>query len=291
MPSNRDIKRLQAALDRLEPTVRRQVQQAFEKLRARITLSRLIDAIERRDDFALRALTGSLSSDLARAGETLRAAFTAGAQAAQAELQALKPRVAIAFNATDPASVFAAQQRAAEFVTGVTAQTRKALRAVIARSFSEGLSSRDTAKLIKPLIGLTERQAIAVVNRRAANVAKGWAQDRLAKDAAAYAQRLLKARSVLIARTELASASTAGQVSRWTQAKAQGLIDGSMVQVWITTPDDKLCPVCEAIDGQTTVIGGTFRTDTGDVSGPPAHPNCRCALGLKDAVATRRRVA
>ncbi len=291
MPSSRDVKRLQAALDRLEPTVRKQVAKAFEKLRTRVTLSRLIDAIERRDDFALRALVSSLSRDLAVAGETLRTAFTAGARAAQVEIQSLKPKVAIAFNAKDPASVFAAKQSAAEFVTGVTTQTRKALRAVIARSFSEGISARDTAKLLKPLIGLTERQAIAVVNRRALNAGKGWTADRIAKDAATYAQRLLKQRALMIARTELATSSTAGQVSRWTQAKAQGLIDGSMVQVVIVTPDDKLCPVCEPLDGQTAVIGGTFQTSLGESAGPPFHPNCRCALGLAAASVSRRRVA
>lgn len=86
------------------------------------------------------------------------------------------------------------------------------------------------------------------------------------------------ARAQLIARTESMRAVHEGQREAWDQAVDEGLLTGEERRVWIVTPDDVLCPICEALDGETATLDGTY---TEDVEAPPAHPNCRCTEGLQ----------
>jgi len=78
-----------------------------------------------------------------------------------------------------------------------------------------------------------------------------------------------------IARTESMTAVNQGQRALWDQAVNDGYLDGDENQVWIVTPDDKLCDICDPLDGATAPLGKDF-----DEDGPPAHPNCRCTIGL-----------
>lgn len=279
--SKAEIRRLQKQLDRLTPAMRQAVLAALETTRESVTLERLQEAIQRGDEFALRALIAKLPRRLERAAVTTTKAVIAGGRAAAIS-------VGIQFNATQPAAVAAAEQQAASMVTGVTRETRNAIRTVVVRAFREQITPRDAAKLIKPLIGLSERQSMAVMTRRATLAAKGWTDARIAKDVQAYADKLLRQRATMIARTEIIRASTTGQIAAWQQAQQDGRLSPSLVKTWIVTPDDKLCPVCEPLDGQQTPVTGTFSTDAGLVLGPPAHPNCRCAIGLTEARAARR---
>jgi hypothetical protein len=98
-----------------------------------------------------------------------------------------------------------------------------------------------------------------------------------------YADALLLDRATSIARTETIAAANEGQREAWLQAEDQGLLNSEEVErVWIITDDDRLCPICEALDGATADLGGTFDSeDVGPLTGPPAHPLCRCAQGLQ----------
>lgn len=88
-------------------------------------------------------------------------------------------------------------------------------------------------------------------------------------------------RAETIARTETMEAANEGQLELWDQAVEEGLLTGKEKVVWIVTPDDRLCPICEPLDGETTELGGTFDVDGEEIDGPPAHPNCRCTTGLE----------
>lgn len=278
--------RLLRRLDRIEPALRREVARAFLRLRRRLTEAQILRAIEG-DAFSLRSLTASLSRDLQDAAQVLTDAVKAGANSAAAQV----PAVGKAFEISNPAALKAAEQTAARFVTGVTDETRKAIRAVIAQSFRDQVSTRDTAKRIRALIGLTERQTKAVLTRQAALTAKGLGADRIQFAVRQYAEKLLRQRADMIARTEIASASTAGQIAAWKEARNAGLIGSDMRKVWLVTPDDRLCPVCAPLEGETAPIDGLFHTDNGPVDGPPAHVSCRCALGIKRVALRLRRTA
>ena len=122
--------------------------------------------------------------------------------------------------------------------------------------------------MIRPLIGLTSRQAAAVLKLR---TAKGvLAADR-------YAAQLLKHRALTIARTETIRASVDGQLAIWREAQRQGLLPMNARKRWIVTPDDRLCPQCAPLKGVEVPLNSPF---PGGVDGPPLHPNCRCAVSV-----------
>ena len=89
-----------------------------------------------------------------------------------------------------------------------------------------------------------------------------------------------EARADVIARTETMRASNEGQREAWDQAVEDGLLTGDEKQEWIVTPDDRLCPICEPLDGEQVTLGEKFNVNGEDLDGPPAHPNCRCTLGI-----------
>lgn len=277
-------RRLQALIDALTPRMRKAIVKALDRLGARATASAIERALQTGDTVALARLTALLPKDLSAAFDALREAFLAGAKDAAA-------RVSTAFATEDPFSRAAADRTAAAMVSGVSDETRRAIRTAVAEAFRGQMSTHDVAKLIKPLVGLTERQALAVVRRRAANLAAGMDAAKAASDADRYAARLLRLRAEMIARTELAKASTAGQIEAWRQARAAGRLSPLLVKTWIVTPDDRLCPYCATLDGVQVPLDGAFTSGKYTADGPPLHPNCRCALGLKEARQARRKAA
>ena len=97
-------------------------------------------------------------------------------------------------------------------------------------------------------------------------------------------------RAELIARNETVYAIKSGRIEQDQQlAEKYGL---QIKLVWRTSHDNKVCPVCAAMDGKETTLGKAFvdtvTTEDGEVVSwdhsswndngkiPDAHPNCRC---------------
>jgi hypothetical protein len=152
------------------------------------------------------------------------------------------------------------------------------------QGFTQGIDVPTMARRIRQSVGLTDRYAVAVENFRQGQTRAGVAPGVVERRVEAYTQRLIRARATSIARTETIAAANAGQQAVWADARQAGLVSPDARQVWIITPDDRLCEICEAIPDQNpdgVPIGQPFQTDEGLVSGPPAHPGCRCAVGLE----------
>lgn len=95
-------------------------------------------------------------------------------------------------------------------------------------------------------------------------------------------------RADLVARTETIRAANAGAIASYKQA-------GVTKKVWLA--DDDACPYCAGLDGTVVGIDDNFldqdetyqpdgaekpmTVDYDDVNGPPAHPNCRCAVSAQ----------
>lgn len=150
---------------------------------------------------------------------------------------------AFAFDVTNPKAVAWIKAHAAETITGISDATRDAIRDVVEEAFTAQFDVDDLAAEIETLIGDKDR-------------------------------------AESIARTETMRASNEGQVQAWDQATEQGLLTGTESKEWITTPDDRLCPVCAPMDGETVALGDRFDVDGESIDSPPAHPNCRCTVGL-----------
>lgn len=280
--------RLRRMADALEPTLQRQVHRALLALQDAVRLDRLERAIATRDAFALYDFMGTLPVRLQQAVRTLSRAHAQGGVIGKALLKAAG--VNVRFDGANPFAIVEARENAARMVTQVTAETRKAIRTIVSRSFTEGIPPREAAQLIRPLIGLTDAHARAVLARRRDLIASGVSRATAAKDALRYSSKLLKYRSVLIARTEIMTASNAGEIASWREAQRLGLM-GRADKLWIVTPDDRLCPKCRPMDGIVVPLDAKFPTPFGRVDGPPMHPNCRCAVGVQPAVAKKRKAA
>lgn len=146
-----------------------------------------------------------------------------------------------AFDRTNPKAVAWAKAHAAATVTGVSQTTRERIKELVEASFEDQFDVQELADKIDGIIHDPDR-------------------------------------AETIARTETMKAANRGQQDAWDQAVQHGLLnDDDVEQEWIVTPDDRLCLVCEALDGVRAKLGEEF--DDG-IDGPPAHPNCRCTVGL-----------
>jgi len=177
----------------------------------------------------------------------------------------------MAFDVANPEAIAWAERNAARLVTDITTEAQAAIRTIVTDAFANGVSPSETAKLIRASIGLTERDAQAVMNAQLKWIAEGVtnATERAEK----YAAKLTRRRAQTIARTETMRAANEGQVQLWEQAKQAGLLTGRERKVWLTSDP---CPICAPLDGETVRLDETFSIG----SDPPAHPNCRCTIGL-----------
>lgn len=277
---------LHAFADKLTPTVRRQFLTAVKTLQARISLDDLVEAVTRGGaTLKLDAKMAGLSNDLRAAVATVNRVFDDASQREERELQQ-RYRLSLRFDVVNPQAVVAAGQ-GARLVREVTEQTRRGLQAVVQKAITDGIAPREAARLIKPMIGLTDRQSMAVINYRFSLLEAGGSGEAVDKAARAYAEKLLGQRARTIARTETIRAGREGRQATWNQAKAEGLIPDDAVQRWVVTDDDRLCPACEPLDGEEVPLGGSF--PKGGASGPPLHPNCRCTSTL--VIPRRQRAA
>jgi hypothetical protein len=271
----RDYRAIHAIADKLEPPLRRRFLDAVRQLQGRVSFADIERALRAGGlTIELSQLLNSLPRELRPAVRVMNDAF---AQAAQVTLRRGNLQIRGAFNLTNPLAVNAADTGSARLVREITTETRRSLQQIIQRSIIEGIPPKQAARLIRPLIGLTQKQADAVFTK--------WLK---AGDAAAgrYAAQLLRHRAQTIARTETIRASVDGQLAIWKAAQAQGLLPNHARKRWIVTPDDRLCPRCAPLQGVEVQLHQTF---PGGVSGPPLHPNCRCAVSV--VTASQRRVA
>jgi hypothetical protein len=168
-----------------------------------------------------------------------------GLKAATAGLRTAAPKgqAVMTFDATNPAASLWARKHAAKTITGIGNTTREVIRDFVEGAFEEQIEVSTLANELMGLLG----------------------------DAA---------RAEMIARTETMSASNMGQQMLWEQAVGEGFLTGDEKKVWIVTPDDVLCLICEPMEDVTVALDDTFNVDGEDIAAPPAHPNCRCTVGL-----------
>lgn len=215
--------------------------------------------------------------------------LSTAARAGVAELARLK--IGLRFDLDNPYATRWATDHSATLVRQVGDETKKAIRAVMGEAFEAGVPPRRAALRIRELIGLTERDARAVMNYWRTLTEEADLSARRADDMAdSYARRLWRRRALTIARTETIAASAAGTQQSWAAAKDKGFLPFDTKQEWVAAMESRrTCPICRALDGQKVALGEPFQSSTlGAVMAPPAHVSCRCALGAVTEVAEKR---
>lgn len=224
----------------------------------------------------------------------LSGAFRSGVQVGYAALQGQKSAwvarkddtvnaPVVDFEAVNQLAVEYARTAAARLVAA-PAIVRVQIRILVTQSIALGIAPDDLARMILSVVGLTERQAAAVQRFRERLVEEGQGGEVLARRVERYSEALLRQRALTIARTELITSVNAGQVALWRQARRDGVIDDTLRRVWLVTDDERLEAQCESIGEDSE--SNPKRLDEPFLDGldqPPAHPNCRCAIGLVNA--------
>jgi hypothetical protein len=205
-------------------------------------LSAASDAITRTEEGLRKTLLPILAQILATSGQAALDRIPKKTRQA-----ADKPHVDIRFDQTNPDAVEWVKEHGAELIKGISDSTRQQVQDAIEAAFEDkDVDLTALAQEIGDIIGDDDGS-----------------------------------RSDTIARTETMDASNAGQQEGWQQAVEAGLLNGDEKQVWIVTDDERLCPICEDFADATAALDENFESKSGEeADGPPAHPNCRCTVGL-----------
>lgn len=182
-------------------------------------------------------------------------------------------------------------EHTAEMVTRVTDDQVKAIRYIVGESVTYKMGADETARYIRPIVGLTEQQTAANIkyyNNIKAQMAadhprmKPGSIEQKARDAAAkYASKQHRTRADTIARTEIITAYHEGNDRGVRECISDGRLP-KMKKVWSTSLDAKVCSACQALEGVELDMDGKFSAKSGrrivTTSIPPLHPRCACAV-------------
>lgn len=206
--------------------------------------------------------------------DALRSAYEAAGRKAAEALRFHAERAS--FEILNPESVSFLRTSAAALIREFGESSLRAIRAYITRAYRTGQTPAALARtIVDSGIGLTERQLTAVDNFRTGleDGPRDFTQAEVDSMVDRYAERLLRYRARLIARTEINRAENQGNRELWRQARERGLLDARAVVEWQTTGQENVCPECDGVDGEVVPLGATFSVG---VEGPPLHPACSC---------------
>lgn len=169
------------------------------------------------------------------------------------------------------------QRHSSDFITNITIGQKDAIKGLLTRAVMEGHSVDELAKVIRPCIGLNDRQSKANLKyydhvkssllKEHPKMKKESAEKKAREAATKYAEKQHRYRAKMIAQTEMAKAYNYGAEEAAVQAYERGLL-GKFERIWCTAGNENVCPECNLLNGEK-VEKGTI---------PPLHPFCACAL-------------
>lgn len=246
------------------------------------------------------AITGPKASDALRAAyKPVAETFTDAAEAATTE----KLGGLVVYDPLAAAGQLAGAQQT--FIGSILGEAAQTVQDQLIQALRMGADPEEIAGALKGVIGLTPRQAQAVLNfrrlleegdrqalsralrdKRFDPTVRSWADgapvDPAKVDAMVerYADRYLAYRAGVIARTESLQATVNGIKDAYAQAINSGRLLASEVRrKWLVVPDERLCVICASIPLLNPHGVGVFEpylSLEGPLMGPLAHPNCRC---------------
>lgn len=206
--------------------------------------------------------------------------------------QPIMDSIAFELNLQTPGILSWISERGADFITSSTLEQKRAIRSLLQKKIVDEHTVDELAHLIRPCIGLTDGQAKAVqklydnvvstLKEQHPRMRTATVRKRALDSAQKYAERLHRDRAFTIAQTEMAFAYNRGADQGIRQAQEQNLL-GEMRKVWCTSGDDRVCDVCNSLEGTEIGMNESFDFKgrvlfAGHKMLPPAHPRCACAV-------------
>lgn len=302
-------KRIEELLAREGPRIRKRFRQVMERVKDRWTLAKLEDAL-------LNGKLGEVLDEVEQAAGAV-ASTTAAVQNAVAHEVAdtLSKQLdsAVSYDTSNAAAVQALRRERARLVTGMRDEHRDIIVDVLADGTARGLNPREQARGIRDSLGLSRPQAAWVRSydrklrtldptaldmelrdgrhdgtlERAIAEGKPLTDEQIDKMVARYADRAIKYRAEVIARTEALRAVHEGQEQAYQQAVDNGVLEADTIELtWRTAHDARTRASHRAMDGQKRMQGETFVSGDGvtlrypcDPEAPPAEAaQCRCVV-------------
>lgn len=296
-----------------EGNIRRGMTTAFNTLRAAVPMDRLEKLLANGDlggilkEVPFDGLVDDMSDAFVQIGALFDKAANARLKGLDVNQSLIRP-----FDRLDPAVVNVLTTFRADMVREVTTATRDALNHIL---FSGTLGWKAPAEMatdIRSIIGLTDRQAQAVLNYRsmlesgdadaltrelrdrrfdssvsaAISGDRSLSDDQIDRQVERYADRYLNYRATTIARTESLRAANRGARAGVEQAVERNIIGRQEIRrFWLIATDERTCDFCRSIP--TLNPGGVgldeaYDSIDGPVDGPDdSHPNCRCTETFK----------
>lgn len=167
-----------------------------------------------------------------------------------------------------------AEQNAGRLAVNVTETTRQGISEVIQRSIGGNFGNRLTAGELRGFVGITPRQERILERYVRALGDTDLTAPEINRRMHVRFNQLVRARSEVIAETELKAAAVNGQRGYWRELGAElaGFLR-EIVAVLINS-----CQFCIDADGQQAELDGEYPGELGD--GPLFHPICQCSERL-----------
>ena len=159
---------IDAFASKLEPGLAKAILAAFDAQKDAVSLDALVAAIESGDVGKVLALLGLPELEAGMAGVVTalqNATFAAGGAIGAAEVARITG-VTFAFNQLNPRLITWLQTYSLGLIRQINDGTREGIRQYLVAGMQSGANPRDTAREVRSVIGLTDRQAQAVKNFR-----------------------------------------------------------------------------------------------------------------------------
>lgn len=200
----------------------------------------------------------------------------------------------VAFDVLSPQIVPAVRELDSRVINTIRDDARDAVRAFVENGLRDGKSHRAIAKELRPLLGLSENQALAVDNYRKAlhgqNPHAGptdyqlrdrrfdklaMTPERIDRAVNAYAKRMQAFHANTVAGTATKDSLKLGQRLSWQDAIDRGIVTAEQLEkTWVTVGDDRVRPAHRALHGEKVGFDATF--SNGDTVPGESDWNCRC---------------
>lgn len=298
-------KRLDELIARMEPRIAKRFRAVMARVKSRRTLAQIEAAI---DSGATGQAISTVLDDIEAAAASV-AGQTAAVQALVggevADYLATKLDKLVSFDGSNPRVVAAAARNRYELIQGLVEEQRQAIGEALRIGHELGLNPRQTAIAIRDSIGLTVEQTQWVANYRRAlergsrkalayelrdaradravegaiKAGKPLSPERIDKLVDRYAERALKYRSEVIARTEAHRNANEAHDEAYEQTIENGHVDAERIQQkWLKGARPR--PWHNSMHGQLRKWRSPFRSGQGN---PLKRPGDRDAPASETA--------
>ena len=171
------------------------------------------------------------------------------------------------------------KERGGELITNLTVAQMANAQAIIHHQVIWNVTSPyQLARVIRPAVGLTQREAVAVSRFYSGLLESGVGEKAASAQLEKYANYLHRVRSERIARTEISNAYNFGQWESIRNAQETGLIDGEVEKAWIAGGPN---PCDDCLGNEDEGLIPMNQDFSSGHSMPTAHPCCACSVGYQ----------